>query len=248
MGMARLLAKGWGVFCIFAGAHALAFALERGTELPEAVRTIAVCTLLFAAMGLLFVGGYAAATDHGHPSMAGGLKAHHFIPGFNELTFLFFVALSFANQVWFAPQFMQNSAVDALKAAIYFAVPGQRALDTALAENALDGGRVFAAAFAWLLAAIFLASAASRLRLAAGLIRLERTKRPEALGPSTLALLLGALSVVGIQFLFVGTAFRFLPGSIYTEVAGQTLIGLGPLMLAYLIFAALANLLATGPE
>ena len=248
MGMARLLAKGWAVFCVFAGAHALVFALERGTELPEAVRTIAVCTLLFAAMGLLFVGGYAAATDHGHPAIAGGLKPRHFVPGFNEFTFVFFAALSFANQIWFAPQFMQNGAVDALKAAIYFAVPGQRALDMALAQNALDGGRVFAAAFAWLLGAIFLASATSRLRLAAGLIRLERSKRPEALGPSTLALLLGALSVVGIQFLFVGTAFKFLPGSIYTEIAGEVLIGLGPLMLAYLIFAALANLLATGPE
>ena len=248
MGMARLLAKGWAGFCIFAGAHALVFALGRGVPPLDAAKTISLCTLLFAAMGLLFVGGYAAATDHGHPSIVGGLKPHHFIPGFNELIFVFFAALSFANQVWFAPQFMQHPAVDALKSAIYFAVPGQRALDAALAQNALDGGRVFAAAFAWLLAVIFLASAVSRLRLAAGLIRLERAQRPEALGPSTLALLLGALSVAGIQFLFVGTAFTFLPGSTYTEIGGEVLIGLAPLMLAYLIFAALANLFATGPE
>jgi len=143
---------------------------------------------------------------------------------------------------------MQSGAVDALKSAIYFAVPGQRALDAALEPHGLDGGRLFESAFAWLLAIVFLASAVSRLRLAAGIIRLERGKRPEALGPATLALLLGVLSVVGIQFLFVGTVFAFLPGSVYTEIAGTVLIGLGPLMLAYLIFAALANLLATGPE
>lgn len=248
MGMARLLAKGWVVFCVFAGAHAFVFALERGTPAPEAVQTIAVCTLLFAAMGLLFVGGYAAATDHGHPSIAGRVKPDHFIPGFNDLTFVFFAALSFANQVWFAPQFMENSAVDALKSAIYFAVPGQRALDATLEPYGLDGGRIFVFAFAWLLAIVFLASAASRLRLAAGLIRLERVKRPEVLGPSTLALLLGALAVIGIQCLFVGTAFAFLPSSAFTEIGGAVIIGLGPLMLAYLIFAALANLLATGPE
>ena len=72
MGMARLLAKGWVVFCLFAGAHALMFALGRGVPPLDAAKTIAVCTLLFAAMGLLFVGGYAAATDHGHPSIVGG--------------------------------------------------------------------------------------------------------------------------------------------------------------------------------
>jgi hypothetical protein len=248
MGMARLLAKGWGAFCVFAGAHALVFALARGMPMADAARTIAVCTLLFAAMGLLFVGGYAAATDHGHPSIVGRLKSDHFIPGFNDLVFIAFAALSFTDQVWFAAQFMENGAVDALKSAMHFVVPGQRALDAALEPHGLDGGRIFAFAFAWLLAIVFLASAASRLRLAAGLIRLERAKRPEVLGPSTLALLLGALAVIGIQFLFVGTAFAYLPGSIYTEIGGAVLIGLVPLMLAYLIFAALANLLATGPE
>jgi hypothetical protein len=246
--MARLLAKGWAAFCVFAGAHALMFALGRGVLPLDAAKTISLCTLPFAAMGLLFVGGYAAATDHGHPSIAGRMQARHFVPGFNDMVFVLFAALSFANQVWFAPQFMQNGAVDALKSAIYFAVPGQRALDAALEPHGIDGGRLFASAFAWLLAIIFLASAVSRLRLAAGIIRLERAQRPEALGGATLALLLGLLSVTGIQFLFVGTAFTFLPGSVYTEIPGTVLIGLGPLALAYLIFAALANLFATGPE
>lgn len=248
MGMARLLAKGWAVFCLFAGGHALMSALQRGADAPEASRMIAVCTLLFAAMGLLFVGGYAAATDHGQPSIASRAEARHVIPGFNTLVFVAFALLSFINQVWFAPQFMENPAATALRSAIHFVIPGQRAFEAALEPQGLDGGRVFALSFSWLLAIVFFASAASHLRLAAGLIRLERANRPEALGASMLALLLGALSVVGIQFLFVGTAFVFLPSSIYTEISGAVLIGLGPLMLAYLIFAALANLIATGPE
>lgn len=248
MGMARLLAKGWVVFCLFAGGHALRIALTGGVPAPRAIATIAICTLLFAAMGLLFVGGYAVATDHGRPPLLQRLKPHHVLPGFNEIVFLAFVALSFADQIAFAPDYMQSPMVDALKSAIFFVVPGQRALDRALLPCGLDGGRIFASAFAWLLAIIYLGSAVSRLRLAAGLIRIERAKRPEALGPSLLALLLGAAAVVGIQFLYVGTAFAFLPCSAYTEVTGALLVGLAPLMLAYLIVAALANLLATGPE
>ena len=59
MGMARLLAKGWMAFCLFAGAHALYSAMTRGEPLPDAASLIGICTFLFAAMGLLFVGGYA---------------------------------------------------------------------------------------------------------------------------------------------------------------------------------------------
>ncbi len=99
-----------------------------------------------------------------------------------------------------------------------------------------------------MLAAIYFASAASRLRLSAGLIRLERVQRPEAMGAYLLALIQGALAVVGIQMLFVGSAFSFLPCSAYTELGGALLIGLAPLLHGYLIVAALANLLATGPQ
>lgn len=247
MGMARLLAKGWIVFCLYAAGHALAYALRDGTPAPAALGMIGACALLFAAMGLLFVGGYAVATDHGHGG-AFALKSWRAPPGFNAMVFVVFVALSFANQVWFAPTHIENGLVDALKAAIGFAVPGQRALENVLASDGLDGGRIFASAFSWLLAVIYFASAVSRLKLAAGLIRLERAKRPEALGASTLALILGAMSVVGIQLLFMGSIFAFLPSSAYTETGGALLIGLAPLMLAYLIEAALANLLATGPE
>jgi hypothetical protein len=246
--MARLLAKGWAVFCIFAGAHALNFALGSGSPVPDAVRMISVCTALFGAMGLLFIGGYAAATDHGQPSIAERMRTQHFIPGFDALVFIVFAMLSFTNQIRFAPRYMDNDAVKALTSAMHFVVPGQRAFENAIEPHGLDGGRVFAFAFAWLLAIIYFASAATRLRLTAGLIRLERTNRPEALGGMMLAFVLGAFAVAGIQFLFVGTAFVYLPETIYTEIAGMALIGLGPLMLAYLLIAALANLLASGPE
>lgn len=245
MGMARLLAKGWVAFCLFAGAHSLTAALAGGTPVQDAILTVGVCTLLFVAMGLLFVGGYAAATDHG-PWLA-RLKPGLLIPAFNEMVFVAFVALSFLNQVFIAPATMENGAVDALKAAIHTVVPGQRALEGVMSCG-LDGGRLYASAFAWLLALIYLASSVSKLRLTAGLIRIERDKRPEVLGPSLLALLLGSMAVVGFQMLYLGTAFAYMPCSIFTDLSGQVLIGLAPLMYAYLTVAALANLLAVGPE
>jgi len=248
MGMARLLAKGWMAFCLFAGAHALYSALTRGEQLPDAASLIGICTLLFAAMGLLFVGGYAVGSDHGHPPMRERMKPQHLFPGFNEIVFVFFVVMSFGVQVFFAPHYPQNDAVGALKAAIGFAVPGQRVLKSALQSCGLDDGRVFASAFTWFMAFIYIGSAMSHLKLTAGLIRLERDKRPEALGPNLLALLLGVASVVAFQFLYVGSAYRYVACSVYSGIAGAVLIGLAPLMLAYLIMAALANLRAAGTE
>ena len=84
----------------------------------------------------------------------------------------------------------------------------------------MDGGRVFAAAFAWLLAIIYLASAASRLKLQAGLIRLEAGDRPQTLGPTLRAFLFGIVAVVGIQFLFVGSAYPWLNCSAFADVTG----------------------------
>jgi len=248
MGMARLLAKGWVAFCLFAGAHALYSALTRGQPLPDASLMVGICTFLFAAMGLLFVGGYAVGSDHGHPPLGERMKPRHLFPGFNEIVFVFFVVMSFAVQVFFAPHYLQTDAVDALKAAIGFAVPGQRALQDALQGCGLDGGRVFASAFTWFLAFIYVGSAITHLKLTAGLIRLERDKRPEALGPNLLALLLGVVSVIAFQFLYVGSAYRYLACNVYTGIAGTVLIGLAPLMLAYLVMAALANLRAAGTE
>ena len=114
----------------------------------------------------------------------------------------------------------------------------------ALDVCSMDGGRIFAAAFTWLLAIIYLASAASRLKLQAGIIRLERSTRPEMLGPALRAFLLGMVAVVGIQFLFVGSAYPWFDCSAFADITGALLIGLAPLMLAYLIVAALASLMA----
>jgi hypothetical protein len=112
----------------------------------------------------------------------------------------------------------------------------------------LDGGRVMEAAFTWLLAIIYLGSTVSRLRLVAGIIRLEAANRVQLLGPTVRAFLFGVVAVVGIQFLFVGSAYPWLHCSAFANITGAVLIGLAPLMLAYLIVAALASLLAASPE
>ncbi|HKY17554.1 MAG TPA: hypothetical protein VJL82_01380 [Rhizomicrobium sp.] len=249
MGIARLLAKGWIIFCLFAGAHALNFALLQGRPLWEALPGIGICALLFVAMGLLFVGGFGVSAGHfSGRAWSQTFRLHHLIPGFNEGVFALFVLLSFLFQAFLAPANIERDAATALERAIYFVVPGQRALVSALQACTMDGGRVFAAAFTWLLAIIYFASAASRLKLQAGLIRLEAGDRPQILGPTLRAFLFGIVGVVSLQFLFVGSAYPWLPCSAFTDVTGAVLIGLAPLMLAYLILAALASLMASAPE
>jgi hypothetical protein len=249
MGIARLLARGWIIFCLFAAAHALRLVLLRGQPLEEALFGIGICALLFMAMGLLFVGGFGVSAGHvsGTPWLK-RFKPHHLIPGFNEAVFFIFALLSFLDQAVIAPLDIQHDALAALERSIHFVVPGQRAVVFALEACNMDGGRVFAAAFTWLLAIIYLASAASRLRLQAGLIRLEAGDRPQIPGPTLRAFLFGIVAVVGIQFLFVGSAYPWLHCSAFADVTGALLIGLAPLMLAYLIVAALASLMASAPE
>ena len=159
-----MLAKGWIIFCLFASAHALRFALLSGLPLDNSLADIGICALLFMAMGLLFVGGFGVSAGHftGKPWLQ-RFQPHHLVPGFNEAVFLIFVILSFLNQAFVAPVNLDRGGADALENAIYFVVPGQRALVSSLEACNMDGGRVFAAAFAWLLAVIYLASAASRL-------------------------------------------------------------------------------------
>jgi len=253
MGIARLLAKGWVVFCLFAGAHALRIALASGLALASSAFAIGICVALFAAMGLLFIGGFGASAglphrgEPGRPLLA-RLKPHHLIPNFNETVFIVFLVASFLDQALVAPQIIGSAPAGALESALYFAVPGQRALVGALDQCSLDGGRIFAAAFTWLLAVIYLGSAASRLKLQAGIIRLERNLKPESMGPTLRAFLLGVVAVVGIQFLFVGSAYPWLACSAFADITGALLIGLAPLVLAYLIVASLACLLASSPE
>jgi len=246
MGIARLLAKAWVVFCLVAGAHALRIALATGLPLSSSTFAIGICVLLFAAMGLLFAGGFGVAGGaSGSPLIT---RPAHLVPGFNEIVFMIFLVLAFAVQVFFAPQALGSGITGALESAIYFAVPGQRELVYQLEICNMDGGRVFAAAFTWLLAIIFVASAGSRLRLVAGIMRLEWAQKPEILSPTLRAFLLGVAAVVGIQFLFVGSAYPWFACSAHTDITGALLVGLFPLMLAYLIVAALASLMAASPE
>ena len=250
MGVARLLAKGWVLICLFAGAHALRLALQSGGDPLIVIPQVVVSVLLFAAMGLLFVGGYGASggSFRFHQFSLANLKMPHALPGFNEIVFLSFVVLSFIDQVAYAPLHISGDLTNALEGALYFAIPGQRAVVETLGACALDGGRVFASSFTWLLAIVFAGSAISRLKLTAAIIRLERAARPEALGPTTVAAVLGIAAVLAIQCVFVGSIFQLLPCSAFAGVPGALLIGLSPLLLVYLIVAALATLLASGSE
>ncbi len=248
MGIARLLAKGWIVFCLFAGAHAIRLALLTGIPLQTSAFAIGICAVLFMAMGLLFVGGFGASAGHSRTPWLTRLRPRHLIPGFNETVFIVFVTLSFLNQALVAPVVIDRGAAGALENALYFLLPGQRALVHALEGCTLDGGRAFSAAFTWLLAIVYLANAVSRLKLQAGLIRLEAGERVQPLGPTLRAFLFGIVAVIGIQFLFVGSAYPWLACSAFADITGAVLIGLAPLMLAYLIVAALASLMAAAPE
>lgn len=242
MGVARLLAKGWIVFCVFAGAHAAARALHPGEPVQAALLPTAVAVFLFGAMGVLFIAGYGLSSGH----LLRRFRPMHILPGFNEIVFVVFVVFSFAIQI--APHHLTWGVLNALEAAVRFAVPGQRALEAALTRCTLDGGRAFAAACTWLLAFVFLGTALSHVRMSAGLVRLERKRRIEPLGPAGIALVLGAAAIAGIQFLFVGALFPTLPCPMLSGLLGAVLMGAAPLMLAYLAAAAITNLLAMNPD
>jgi hypothetical protein len=244
MGVARLLAKVWIVLCLFTGAHALHQMMAAGEEPLDALTHTGVSVVLFLAMGLLFIAGFGAS----RPGVTAHLKPQHLLPHYTDVVFVMFAALSFIDQVFIAPHYALGMLSDEIEGAIGFAVPAQNSLVRALAPCTLDGGRIFAFAVAWILAFVLFGSSLSRLRLASGLLRIERSRIPEPLGAGVVALLFGVAAVVGIQLHFVGSAYLFMPCEVFTTVPGQVLIGLGPLLLAYLILAALTALLATGSE
>ncbi len=246
MGAARLLAKAWVVFCVFAGAYEARQLLAADAPFQQFAGPIAVCVLLFGAMGLLFIAGYGVSGTNG--SFRARLKLDHWTPGFNGLVFIAFAIVIFIVQTSYLPQHVAGSVLSALEASVHFAIPGQRALEYRLDACTLDGGRVTASALSWLLAVVFLGSALSRVRLAAGIVRLERKARPDTLGPASLTLLLGIFAVIAIQFLLLGSVFPLMPCDMLVELPGELIIGLGPLMLAYLIVAAVTDLLSLGPE
>ena len=121
MGVARLLAKGWVLVCLFAGAHALRFALGRRqrsfTAVPPADRLRRCCSLPWgccssAAMAL-------RAAICASPVSRLPISLPHALPGFNEIVFLFFVCLSFLNQIVVAPAHLSGTVVDGFESAIF---------------------------------------------------------------------------------------------------------------------------------
>jgi hypothetical protein len=248
MGVARLLAKAWFVFCLFAAAYAFQRALAAGVPFSEIAVPVCVCAVLFCAMGLLFVVGFGASASPFGPAMLNELKPDHFIPGFNEIVFLVFAVLIFAAQTAYLPTHADGGLLGTLRDAVGYAVPGQGALEDRLTTCGVDGGRLTASAVSWLLAFIFLGSSLSHVRLAAGILRLERTAHPEPMGLTTLTYVLGIAAVIMIQLFFVGSIYGLLPCDMAIGLTGELAIGLGPLTLAYLIGAAITDLLALGPE
>jgi hypothetical protein len=248
MGAARLLAKGWIVFCIYVGGLALGRCVTSGVPFGTAAGPIVVCVLLFGAMGVLFIAGYGLSAGHVRPLLPGRLSVAGMLPGFNELVFIAFTLIVFGVQTFYAPARHTGAAVDAVEGAIRFAVVGQTSLEDVLVSCNFEGGRLLVAALSWLLALIYLGSVLSRIRLAAGIVRLERKQRPEALGAQPLALILGVAAVIGIQLLYMGSAYGLLSCGALGGLWGDAIIGLGPLMLSYLVAAALTNLLALGPS
>jgi hypothetical protein len=201
---------------------------------------------MFGAMGLLFIGGYGVSGSHGLSLER--LKPERWMPDFNGIVFLTFALLIFTVQTTYLPQHVSGGILSALEASVHFAIPGQRALEARLDACTLDGGRVTASALSWLLAVIFLGSGLSRVRLAAGIARLERQRHRDVIGPASLTLLLGIFAVIAIQFLMLGTVFTIMPCDMLVDIPGELIIGLGPLMLAYLILTAITDLLSLGAE
>jgi hypothetical protein len=248
MSLARLLTKVWIAVCLYAGADALALTLAGSAEPVGAAAALGLCTLLFVAMGLLFCGGFGVLSGPLRLTRPDRIDPTHLVPCFDDGVFLIFAVLSLLDQTFFAPQHMAGPIADALEATVYFAVPGHRAFVGMARPCLFDGGRLFTSAFAWLLALVYFCSALSRIRLAAGLIRLERVRHPEVLGNRPAAFFLGLAAIAGIQLFYVGSAYALLPCSLLTGVAGALIVGFVPLLVAYVVVAALAALVACGDE
>jgi hypothetical protein len=252
MGIARLLAKGWIVFCLYAGAQALNFEFLHGTPWIEAAPPIVICVLLFGAMGLLFVTGFGASAGGSIGQVMRRMKPSHFLPSFDAVVFILFVVASFAAQAVLVSAIGNSPAAVALQKAIFFGVPGEPALNARLYACQYPQPLIYSvsivSSFTWLLAIIYVASAVSRIALTAGLLRLERALRPSSFGPTVLAALYFVVALVVFQLLYMGSAYAFLPCRALGDITGSLLVGLAPLMLAYLIVAAAATLKASVPD
>ncbi|HEX4535012.1 MAG TPA: hypothetical protein VH000_12320, partial [Rhizomicrobium sp.] len=154
MGAARLLAKAWVLVCVYAAAHALRSAFMGSMPPAQALFSVGVCVFLFGAMGVLFIAGYGGSAAAVGTTFIGRLKPRHWAPGFNEMVFLVFVLASFLGQIDYAPRMLNTDVGNTLEGAISLIVPGQATLADVLTQCSVDGGRILASAFTWLLALI----------------------------------------------------------------------------------------------
>lgn len=234
-GLARLFAKGWIIFCLYAGALACGTYWTGGGTLTGLVSAIILPVLLFGALGLAFTGGFLYLAGHGDPSV---WRRPFSTPiGFNEAVFVAFAVLSLANQLFIAPHFLSGRLTDGLERALYYAVPGQRALVYQMRLCMTDGGRIFAAGISWCLAIIYLGSALSRLKLTVAILRLAPAWGVRG---GCAALVLSLIALVGIYFLYIGALYSHLSCRFVAGISGSMLIGLVPLMLSYCLAASLA--------
>lgn len=244
MRLARLMAKAWVAVCLYAGAASLSLALPASADGWRTAAAILGGMALYLAMGLAFVAGGLLLSGHAVMLRQDWRRAHpwRFGFGFDDAVFVVFAVLSFLDLAFFSPVHLTSVATIAVERAAYFAVPGQRAFVAMARPCLFDGGRIFASAFTWCLAIVYLGSALSRLKERVAELRLLKAIRPDLVGGRFEGIVLGAASVAGIQFLYVGAGYALLPCSLLTGVEGALLLGLAPLMLAYAVQAALTYL------
>ncbi len=246
MGWARLLAKGWVLFCLYAAVLALAQNFGAAH-----IGNLLIAASLFLAMGVLFAVGYGLSGHNSVRALLYSVQAHHLLPDFNRLIFLIFILLSLITQILLLHNPHPIPLWLGWIAGAMQIIPGQHALLQALAPCAAPQQSALllhGAAVSWLLALIYLASSLSRIRLAAGLIRLERSARGESAGAAWHTALLGLAGIIGIQLFGLGSVYGWTLCQSLTGLPGQVLTGLAPLMLAYLLGTALTAALSLTSE
>lgn len=249
--MASLVAKVWVMFCLYAGALALHMALPGSPDPLGDGLAITGASFVFLCLGLLFAGAAVLLLSPSGPISLKNIRTLRFAwrdVDFNEILFAAFLILSFCNQAFFAPDHMMGPLTIAVEQAAWFAVPGQRAFSLLVHSCTMDGGRIFTSAFAWVLALIWFGTALTRLGISARLIRAARRQTPDATAGLVSGVLLAVAAAAGIQFLYAGSGFAYLPCSLTAGIAGGLLAGFAPLMLAYILIAALSGVIAGGEE
>lgn len=234
MVLARLLAKAWIAVCLFAGAVGLTQAWGEGAGLLAlSLRTVSI--LLFVAMGLVFALGGVCLAGRARMLHRRWRRGHpwHWTGDFDEAVWALFALLSFLDLVFFAPTHLSSPATEAVELAAYVAVPGHRAFVSLARPCLFDGGRIFASAFSWCLALIYLGSAFSRLKMRVVRLRALQKAHPQIAAGRADIVLLSLAAVVGIQLFYIGSGYSVLSCSVLTGALGAATIGLAPLLLAF---------------